>query len=156
MSTPPVAAKTLTTQEILDKSMKRALGGGVAGATAMFVNVGTLMWMRTTINYQLRHGGGTMDAFRFVCVAIFLRIYGMHSIISASLLTLFVLNADIKVFGNGLRGRATSSNFKYKHGKRDFWARRQTKRYRIARDAMARDTVGKKGHGFEVVTSGNT
>lgn len=69
MSTPPAAAvKTLTTQEILDKSMRRALGGGLAGATAMFVNVGTLMWMRTTINYQLRHGGGTMDAFRFVRV----------------------------------------------------------------------------------------
>ncbi|CAM9671885.1 unnamed protein product [Ectocarpus sp. 12 AP-2014] len=61
-STPPKAPPT--TQEILDKSLKRALGGGFAGALAMGINVGTLMWMRTTINYQLRHGGGTMDAFR--------------------------------------------------------------------------------------------
>lgn len=61
------ASKPLTTKEILDKSMKRALGGGVAGAMAMGINVGTLMWMRTTINYQLRHGGGTLEAFR--CVA---------------------------------------------------------------------------------------
>lgn len=61
MSAPKPA---LTTQEILDKSLKRALGGGFAGALAMGINVGTLMWMRTTINFQLRHGGGTMDAFR--------------------------------------------------------------------------------------------
>ena len=61
MSAPKPA---LTTQEILDKSLKRALGGGFAGAMAMGINVGTLMWMRTTINFQLRHGGGTMDALR--------------------------------------------------------------------------------------------
>lgn len=60
----PMPPKTSTTQEILDKSLKRALGGGFAGALAMGINVGTLMWMRTTINYQLRHGGGTMEAFR--------------------------------------------------------------------------------------------
>lgn len=58
--------KTLTSKEILDKSLKRALGGGVSGALAMGINVGTLMWMRTTINYQLRHGGSTTEAFRFV------------------------------------------------------------------------------------------
>jgi hypothetical protein len=28
--------------------------GGTAGAVAMFCNVGALMWMRTTINYQVR------------------------------------------------------------------------------------------------------
>lgn len=32
-----------TTQEILDKSLKRALGGGAAGAAAMGINVVTLM-----------------------------------------------------------------------------------------------------------------
>lgn len=69
MSTPP-PAKPMSTQEILDKSLKRALGGGLSGALAMGINVGTLMWMRTTINFQLRHGGGTMDAFRWVSVCV--------------------------------------------------------------------------------------
>lgn len=68
------APKTLTSKEILDKSVKRALGGGVAGAMAMGINVGTLMWMRTTINYQLRHGGGTFEAFRFVETGVSSRI----------------------------------------------------------------------------------
>ena len=42
--------------EILDKAMKQALGGGLAGAAAMFTQVGALMWMRTTMNYQYRNG----------------------------------------------------------------------------------------------------
>lgn len=41
----------------LSKAYDRAFYGGVAGATAMGVQVGTMMWMRTTINYQYRHGG---------------------------------------------------------------------------------------------------
>ncbi|CAM9820022.1 unnamed protein product [Discosporangium mesarthrocarpum] len=56
--------KPPTSQEILDKSIKRALGGGMAGAMAMGINVATLMWMRTTINYQYRHGTNTLEAFR--------------------------------------------------------------------------------------------
>lgn len=50
--------------EILDKAGKRALGGGLAGAAAMFAQVGALMWMRTTMNYQYRNGGTTMNAFK--------------------------------------------------------------------------------------------
>lgn len=42
--------------EILDKSAKSALRGGTAGAVAMGLNVGALMWMRTTVNYQYRNG----------------------------------------------------------------------------------------------------
>eukprot|EP00612_Vaucheria_litorea_P000196 CAMPEP_0171452634 /NCGR_PEP_ID=MMETSP0945-20130129/664_1 /TAXON_ID=109269 /ORGANISM="Vaucheria litorea, Strain CCMP2940" /LENGTH=277 /DNA_ID=CAMNT_0011977341 /DNA_START=32 /DNA_END=862 /DNA_ORIENTATION=- len=48
--------------EILNKALKRALGGGVAGASAMVLNVGTLMWLRTAMNYQYRHGTGTFEA----------------------------------------------------------------------------------------------
>ena len=40
-------------QEIFDKSVK----SGLSGATAMTVQVGTLMWLRTIMNYQYRHGG---------------------------------------------------------------------------------------------------
>lgn len=50
--------------EILNKAVKRALGGGTAGAIAMGLNVVTLMWLRTTINYQYRNGTGTLESFR--------------------------------------------------------------------------------------------
>ncbi|TFJ84723.1 hypothetical protein NSK_003755 [Nannochloropsis salina CCMP1776] len=42
--------------EILKKSAMRALGGGISGAAAMGINVGALMWLRTTVNYQYRNG----------------------------------------------------------------------------------------------------
>lgn len=43
---------------------KRALGGGVAGASAMVLQVGTLMWMRTIMNYQYRNGGTFIGSFK--------------------------------------------------------------------------------------------
>lgn len=52
------------TMAILQKAAKRAGQGGLAGAAAMGINVCSLMWMRTTINYQYRYGTGTMEAFR--------------------------------------------------------------------------------------------
>lgn len=42
---------------ILQKSSKRALGGGKAGAAAAVVQVCSLMWLRTSMNYQYRYGG---------------------------------------------------------------------------------------------------
>lgn len=50
--------------EIMNRSAKRALGGGVAGASAMVVQVSSLMWMRTAMNYQYRYGTTTTEAFR--------------------------------------------------------------------------------------------
>jgi hypothetical protein len=55
---------TLSGKEIMDKAVKRALGGGLTGAAAMFAQVGALMWMRTTMNYQYRNGGTTMQAWK--------------------------------------------------------------------------------------------
>ena len=52
MSSPTEAAKTEeppTLKEILDKAGKSAMRGGTAGAVAMGLNVGALMWMRTTV-----------------------------------------------------------------------------------------------------------
>lgn len=40
----------------LKKAGVRALGGGTAGAMAMALQVGSLMWMRTIMNYQYRYG----------------------------------------------------------------------------------------------------
>ncbi|KAG5181623.1 mitochondrial carrier domain-containing protein [Tribonema minus] len=54
---PPVDIK-----KILSKSAKRALGGGASGAAAAGVQVLSLMWLRTTMNYQYRNGGSTVDA----------------------------------------------------------------------------------------------
>jgi len=39
-------------QEIMSKASKKALSGGIAGMSAQAINVCTLMWMRTIMNYQ--------------------------------------------------------------------------------------------------------
>ena len=43
--------------EIYNKSKNKALNGGLAGASAMVFQVSSLMWMRTTMNYQYAEGG---------------------------------------------------------------------------------------------------
>lgn len=48
--------------EILQKAKNRALGSGGAGATAMVIQVCSLMWMRTIMNYQYRYGTSTLIA----------------------------------------------------------------------------------------------
>lgn len=49
-------------QTVLNKALNRALGGGISGAAAMGLQVGSLMWLRTTMNYQYRNGGTTRQA----------------------------------------------------------------------------------------------
>jgi hypothetical protein len=46
------------------KASKKAMGGGLAGSIAGVVQVCTLMWMRTTMNYQYRYGGSTGNALK--------------------------------------------------------------------------------------------
>ncbi len=58
------ADKKKSASEALSLALQRGLQGGLSGAAAMGINVLTLMWMRTTINYQYRYGTSTMDAFR--------------------------------------------------------------------------------------------
>jgi hypothetical protein len=55
-------AEALTFQEIMSKSAASAMRGGTAGAAAMGMNVACLMWLRTTVNYQYRNGGGFVNA----------------------------------------------------------------------------------------------
>lgn len=50
--------------DILSKAASKAFAGGLAGAGAMAVQVCSLMWMRTTMNYQYRYGTGTREALR--------------------------------------------------------------------------------------------
>ena len=55
--------KTMTLNQILIKAGKRGLGGGLPGAVAGVVQVMTLMWLRTIINYQCRYGTTFRQAF---------------------------------------------------------------------------------------------
>ena len=48
--------------QVLRDAGKKALGGGIAGALAMVVQVVALMWMRTTINFQHKYGMTTSEA----------------------------------------------------------------------------------------------
>lgn len=58
------ATPELTANEILNKAASSAFRGGIAGACAMGANVGCLMWMRTTVNYQYRNGTTFPTALR--------------------------------------------------------------------------------------------
>ena len=58
----PFEQKTL--KEILQKSAARALGGGKSGAAAGVLQVISLMWLRTTMNYQYRYGGSTTEVLQ--------------------------------------------------------------------------------------------
>ena len=51
MSTSAEPKKELSAFEILDKAAQSAMRGGAAGAVAMGLNVGALMWMRTTVRH---------------------------------------------------------------------------------------------------------
>jgi len=48
--------------EIFGKAGRKALGGGLPGAVAGVIQVFTLMWLRTTINYQCRYGAPFLRA----------------------------------------------------------------------------------------------
>jgi hypothetical protein len=45
-------------------ALKKAAGGGLAGAAAMVVQVLALMPLRTVMNYQYRYGGGMKGAIK--------------------------------------------------------------------------------------------
>jgi len=55
-----MAKPKLTPRSILEKSAK----SGTAGALAMGTNVVSLMWLRTVLKYQYKHGGNCLGAFR--------------------------------------------------------------------------------------------
>jgi hypothetical protein len=50
--------------KLLEDAGMRALGGGLPGALAMAAQVTLLMWIRTVMNYQYRHGMQTWEAMR--------------------------------------------------------------------------------------------
>ena len=56
----PKLGRKKSLRDVMKNAGKKALGGGLAGALAMVVQVLALMWMRTTINYQHAKGMRTM------------------------------------------------------------------------------------------------
>lgn len=56
--------KEKSLREILQKAGKDALGGGIPGLISMGTQVTSLMWLRTTMNYQYRYGGTMTDAMK--------------------------------------------------------------------------------------------
>jgi len=57
-------AETKSLKEIMEQAGARALRGGIPGAAAMAIQVLALMWLRTTMNYQYRHGTTTIQAIK--------------------------------------------------------------------------------------------
>lgn len=57
-------SKQLSVGDVFDQAKAKAFRGGLAGAGAMVVQVSTLMWLRTTMNYQYRNGGTTTHALK--------------------------------------------------------------------------------------------
>ena len=62
--------------EKLSLALDKAARGGIAGGGAMAINVGALMWMRTTVNYQYRHCSRTLARpSRPICCCQAVRAY---------------------------------------------------------------------------------
>jgi len=52
--------------QILSDAYSKAISGGLAGSSAMVVQVTSLMWLRTTMNYQYRNGGTTKNTLKLL------------------------------------------------------------------------------------------
>jgi len=52
--------------EVLKEALKKAYSKGKSGAAAGVVQVLSLMWLRTTMNYQYRNGGSTIDSLKIL------------------------------------------------------------------------------------------
>ena len=55
----------LTPSEAIQYALAKGWHGGKSGAMAMGINVCSLMWIRTTMNYQYRYGTTTTEAMRY-------------------------------------------------------------------------------------------
>lgn len=55
---------TTPQQTTSQKIIRDALGGGIPGMVAMFAQVTSLMWLRTTMNYQYSYGTTMTEAMR--------------------------------------------------------------------------------------------
>ena len=54
------------TQPTFKESLSKSLNAGIAGSMAMCIQVTSLMWLRTTMNYQYRYGNTLPQAFKIL------------------------------------------------------------------------------------------
>jgi hypothetical protein len=79
--------------DIINKSLNKAIGGGLSGSMAMITQVSTLMWMRTIMNYQYVNGTTFNNSFKTLYKqGGILRLYRGYSIA--------IINAPIFRFGD--------------------------------------------------------
>lgn len=52
---------TTSTDKPKDSVLMKSIKSGTAGASAMAVQVLSLMWMRTAMNYQFKNGGNFLE-----------------------------------------------------------------------------------------------
>jgi len=71
-STENISVSSSNGKGIFRKAIHKALGGGVPGAIAGVIQVLSLMWLRTVINYQYRYGSSFIQALT--------TLYGMGGI----------------------------------------------------------------------------
>jgi hypothetical protein len=50
--------------DIINKSINKAMYGGISGFSAMTIQVSSLMWLRTIMNYQYKNGGTLPKTFK--------------------------------------------------------------------------------------------
>ena len=50
-------------QKTFNESINKSINAGLAGSTAMCIQVTSLMWLRTTMNYQYRYGSSMKQSF---------------------------------------------------------------------------------------------
>jgi len=58
------ASAAIDYNKIFQKAAKKAAGGGISGALAGVTQVLSLMWLRTTMNYQYRYGTNTTQTLK--------------------------------------------------------------------------------------------
>ena len=52
--------------DIIKTAKENAIKGGIAGSSAMIIQVSSLMWIRTTMNYQYAYGGSFIPTLKLL------------------------------------------------------------------------------------------
>lgn len=65
-SLPDERRSVLTPSQAIQHALEKGWHGGKSGAMAMGINVCTLMWIRTTMNYQYRYGTSSGQAMKIL------------------------------------------------------------------------------------------
>lgn len=55
-----------TNEDIYKKALNKAFNGGIAGSSAMVVQITSLMWLRTAMNYEYRYGTSTTNTMKIL------------------------------------------------------------------------------------------